>query len=270
LSVGIAQAQETSGPSWRNEIERPTELTLPPEIERPEFEFSVKREQLMQIDPLKLGDDAVETVDEDVAEDIVSEETVADQVVVEIDTAEVGQISAPIAEAEDQAAVETTTVVELQDVTDNPEIQNQSSEILEDTLAVEAVVRGDNTLDSSPIVASNNLTVPEPLDLPEILPTSDQIKNNNTPYRLVRLSAQAPEFPKKARMNRTEGWVDLAVTVEPDGRISEVKISDAKPRRVFEKSAIRAVNKWKFAPPAQDGITTAMSGTFRVEFVLSD
>ena len=62
-----------------------------------------------------------------------------------------------------------------------------------------------------------------------------------------------PQYPQKAARSAIEGWVLLEYTVTPSGTVENVKVLDSKPPRIFDKSAVRAVMKWRFKPQMADG-----------------
>ncbi|MDQ7050845.1 MAG: energy transducer TonB [Enterobacterales bacterium] len=62
-----------------------------------------------------------------------------------------------------------------------------------------------------------------------------------------------PRYPRKAAMEGIEGWVKFRFTISPDGTPKNVELIDAKPRRIFERDARRAIYKWKFKPNVVDG-----------------
>ena len=62
-----------------------------------------------------------------------------------------------------------------------------------------------------------------------------------------------PRYPRKAAMEGIEGWVKFKFTISPDGTPKDVELIDAKPRRIFERDARRAIYKWKFKPKVVDG-----------------
>ncbi len=62
-----------------------------------------------------------------------------------------------------------------------------------------------------------------------------------------------PQYPRKAAMEGIEGYVRFKFTVKPDGYAKDIEIIDAKPRRIFEREARRAIYKWKFKPRVVDG-----------------
>ena len=92
--------------------------------------------------------------------------------------------------------------------------------------------------------------------------------SDHADFELVKSRHVAPEYPRRAVADGREGWVDLAITVNPDGTVSNVAVLAAEPRRVFERPAIRAAKKWKFKPPADSEISLPITRTFRVSFRL--
>ena len=69
----------------------------------------------------------------------------------------------------------------------------------------------------------------------------------------IPLMITEPRWPRKALMEGTEGFVRLCFTILPDGKAAEVVVKDSNPRRLFDRTAQRAVYKWKFRPSVVDG-----------------
>ena len=63
-----------------------------------------------------------------------------------------------------------------------------------------------------------------------------------------------PEYPMKARQEGIEGFVKLLIDITEDGTVTNVRIIEAEPRRMFETSAKRAVLRWKYDPLIIDGV----------------
>lgn len=56
-----------------------------------------------------------------------------------------------------------------------------------------------------------------------------------------------PIYPSEAARNRIEGWVDLEVLVDVDGRVLDVVVVASNPPGVFEEVAMAAARRWIFA-----------------------
>jgi periplasmic protein TonB len=80
-----------------------------------------------------------------------------------------------------------------------------------------------------------------------------------------------PQYPRKAAMEGTEGWVKFSFTVGVDGAPKDVKVLDSKPRRLFDRDARRAIYKWKFKPQIVDGKAIEQPNMrYTMEFKLAD
>lgn len=61
-----------------------------------------------------------------------------------------------------------------------------------------------------------------------------------------------PEFPSEAmRKNITAGTVRAKLTIGPDGKVLEVEILEADPKRIFDKVSIEALKEWRFEASAE-------------------
>jgi protein TonB len=79
-----------------------------------------------------------------------------------------------------------------------------------------------------------------------------------------------PQFPREALVKGIEGWVIVEFTIEPDGTVSDPRVVEAEPRRIFDRNAIRAIYKWKFKPRIVDGQPVARRATQRLDFNLNN
>lgn len=57
----------------------------------------------------------------------------------------------------------------------------------------------------------------------------------------------APEFPAEAvRAKVASGSVRAKLSIAGDGKVSDVEIVEAQPRKVFDKAALEALREWRF------------------------
>jgi protein TonB len=82
---------------------------------------------------------------------------------------------------------------------------------------------------------------------------------------LVRMPAQ---YPSKAKRRNIEGFVKARLEVNALGTVDSVEIIDSKPKGVFERSAIRALYKYKFKPQIINGKPQAQTVTQTLDYVL--
>lgn len=78
----------------------------------------------------------------------------------------------------------------------------------------------------------------------------------------------APSYPREAMRRRVEGWVEVEFTVAANGKVQNVKVTDAEPSRVFDREAIRAVQQWFFEPALANGKPVSINMQRRIEFQL--
>ena len=83
---------------------------------------------------------------------------------------------------------------------------------------------------------------------------------------LTRLNKLDVQYPVRALQTIVEGWVELGYTVGPDGAVTNVKVLNAVPPRVFEASASRAVSHLRYQPVVQGGKAIAVATQVRIVY----
>jgi len=89
---------------------------------------------------------------------------------------------------------------------------------------------------------------------------------DGAPIPLLRIE---PAYPRKAARNRKEGWVKLAFTITERGTVIDPEVLESRPRRLFNRSAMAAIRKWKFRPKVIDGTPVPTRATQVIEFNLA-
>ncbi len=69
-----------------------------------------------------------------------------------------------------------------------------------------------------------------------------------------------PQYPRQAAMKGLEGFVQMLVDIQPDGSVSNVRVVNSSPRRVFDRAAVGAASKYKYKPPIKNGRPYAVKG----------
>jgi periplasmic protein TonB len=77
-----------------------------------------------------------------------------------------------------------------------------------------------------------------------------------------------PSYPSQAARNREEGWVEVEFTVTADGKVVGAKVTASDPARVFDREAIRSIEKTKFSPRLENGVPVSATVRRRIEFKL--
>ncbi|PSW20325.1 energy transducer TonB [Photobacterium sanctipauli] len=98
------------------------------------------------------------------------------------------------------------------------------------------------------------------------VPTFSDFGANQQAMPLYRVE---PRYPSRAMKQGAEGYVVMSFTIDPQGRPTDINVIEAQPRRLFEREAMRALQKWKYQPKVVDGRAISQVGqTVRLEFKL--
>ena len=89
-------------------------------------------------------------------------------------------------------------------------------------------------------VDATRLPPPAPIEIAE--PQLPAVE----PAGPVAIERRAPEYPVRARMAGVTGYVELSFQVDSEGSPFDIEIEASHPRRVFEKSSLRALKRWRF------------------------
>ena len=87
--------------------------------------------------------------------------------------------------------------------------------------------------------------------------------------RLVLVSSVQPDYPRKAREESIEGWVELDFTVAESGRVKDPAVHASNPRKVFDQAAINALLQWRYKPVLVDAKPVPRRVRIRIRFVLA-
>lgn len=83
---------------------------------------------------------------------------------------------------------------------------------------------------------------------------------------LVRIE---PQYPMSAKQRGVEGWVELRFTITAAGTVADIVVTASVPGTIFNKSAVRAVSKWKYNPKIENGTAVDRPGVRqRIKFEL--
>jgi TonB family protein len=83
---------------------------------------------------------------------------------------------------------------------------------------------------------------------------------------LTRINKLDVQYPAHALQTGVEGWVELGYTVGSDGAVTNVKILNAAPPKVFEASAAKAVSRLRYQPVVQGGKAIAVGTQVRIVY----
>ncbi|NTS77761.1 TonB family protein [Catenovulum sp. SM1970] len=110
------------------------------------------------------------------------------------------------------------------------------------------------------------------VDVPNInLPNSTTSINTGIPTEgdakpIIRIE---PQYPMDAARKGIEGWVELTFSILADGRVGDVRIKNAEPKRIFDNAAKKALKRWKYKAKIENGKAVIQQGlSIRLDFTM--
>lgn len=82
--------------------------------------------------------------------------------------------------------------------------------------------------------------------VPETAAKEEVIPAKIIPAKVI--SRAPPRYPGRALTRGTEGWVQVSFFIDTKGQPVQIAAIDAKPKGVFEKAALKAIESWRFSP----------------------
>jgi len=71
-----------------------------------------------------------------------------------------------------------------------------------------------------------------------------------SPAARTLINRVSPRFPEAANRRRLEGEVEVSLRIAADGSVEAVEVVRADPPGVFDREAVLAVRRWRYAPAA--------------------
>lgn len=86
---------------------------------------------------------------------------------------------------------------------------------------------------------------------------------------LMTLSKIYPKYPRRAKLQRKEGLVQLQFQIDVNGYVHNIAIVKSEPKNLFDKSAINALKKWRFKPIKDSDASALIDATITFNYRLS-
>ncbi|MEQ3659418.1 MAG: energy transducer TonB [Glaciecola sp.] len=104
---------------------------------------------------------------------------------------------------------------------------------------------------------------------------SDEYKTNLNNFKmqgearpLVRFP---PDYPPVASREGIEGWVEMSFSIDTSGAVTNVEVTNSEPKRIFDRAARRALQRWKYQAKVVNGKAIEQHGlSVMLEFKLSE
>jgi protein TonB len=125
------------------------------------------------------------------------------------------------------------------------------------------------TITQEPVIAAVTPTPPaEPpvIAPPVVAPPPPAPPKAAVRRGIVPISRVSPEYPREARRkNIDSGRVIARLNIDEKGNVTDVKIVESSPPRVFDRAVIDALLQWKFQADGEKYV-----GEIEVEFKMTD
>ena len=160
---------------------------------------------------------------------------------------------------------------------DTDEISNQLRQELVSAMiaAASSDIAGGNLADVEQMIAAGRTLQPDSEELTALSESLEQellTRESEKVYSVAdldRITMVPARYPRRAEERGVSGWVTVLFTVTEAGDTTDITVVDADPKGVFDSSAIRAVEQWKFTPGQFRGQTIAQRATTRLVFQLN-
>ncbi len=87
------------------------------------------------------------------------------------------------------------------------------------------------------------------------VPTFDLPKGDAGPIHRTAMSVLRipPTYPESVATKGIEGWVLVEFDITPSGTVQNANVVDAEPARIFDRSALKAIKRWKYRSKLVNG-----------------
>lgn len=85
---------------------------------------------------------------------------------------------------------------------------------------------------------------------------------------LTPLAKVPPIYPLRASRRGIEGWVKIQFVVNKSGQVENLKVIEAQPEGIFDKSVVNCLARWKFKPGSVQGVAVSTLAETVINFQL--
>ena len=129
------------------------------------------------------------------------------------------------------------------------------------------------------------LKLRDALDVPVVVPPEDaQFEASApvaTPHRLEygvgevdeppkQIRHVRPRYPSAAERKHIQGLVNIAFTVDAQGRVGKLEVLDSQPPGIFDEAAIASARRWRFVPGKVEGKPVNTRCSIAIRFRLEE
>ena len=87
---------------------------------------------------------------------------------------------------------------------------------------------------------------------------------------LMTLNKIYPKYPRRAKLSKKEGFVELQFQIDAKGYVHNPVVIQSNPEGVFERSALRAIKRWRFKPQKGSDPSALTDATITFNYRLAE
>jgi periplasmic protein TonB len=108
-----------------------------------------------------------------------------------------------------------------------------------------------------------------PVDLTPTTVTTETFAREAISAEALPLVQVEPRYPIAAAQNGLEGYVIVGFDITAQGTVTQARVLESNPKRIFDKAALQAVQNWKYKPKLDAGRTVGQRNqSVRLDFTL--
>ncbi|MDC0598682.1 energy transducer TonB [Gammaproteobacteria bacterium] len=126
-------------------------------------------------------------------------------------------------------------------------------------------------LDRNVVDSGDNVFIPA-IFVPPVIDNNPGGEGTNfTQGNALALVQVRPTYPPRALERGIEGYIVIEFDINETGQVVDPRVLYAEPSGVFERSALRALERWKYSPKIVDGKAVRVYGVQeRISFTMEN
>ena len=99
---------------------------------------------------------------------------------------------------------------------------------------------------ASLLLASTAVLLSLPAPAQPAAPAAAAAISTSTPETPILIHRVEPKWPREALQENVSGAVRARLTIDAQGRVTDVVVLRAYPRRLFERPVVEALSQWRY------------------------
>lgn len=118
---------------------------------------------------------------------------------------------------------------------------------------------------STPAASAPVATAPAAAQSPTPTRGGDTIRIY-APSELTQTRTAEVLYPERALTQKISGWAEVEFTIETDGSVKNVIVTNSEPKGMFDANTVQAVRRWRYKPVMENGQAVEARSRVRLRF----